>query len=763
MAVDKGARLGHYEVVSALGRGGMGEVYLARDTRLDRRVALKVLPAEFAADSDRLGRFIREAKSASALNHPNIITIYDIGDASGTPFIAYEFIDGTTLTERVGSGSLNVASSLDIAIQVASALVEAHHAGIVHRDLKPDNVMVRPNGLVKLLDFGIARVSKPPGPGHEAATAMQVQTQAGVLIGTPLFMSPEQARGTDVDHRTDIFSFGAVLYEMLSGVPPFAAETVSDVIAAVLIREPSPLAHVPPRLAAIVTRALQKDRARRYQTAADLQRDLVEVKDSLAAPGGITAIAASTSDRAMVQSVAVLPFVNMSANEDDEYFCDGLAEELLNALSKIDALKVAARTSAFSFKGKSATVSAIGTTLGVTNVVEGSIRRAGNRVRISVQLINAADGYHLWSERYDREMRDIFALQDDITLDVVEALKVTLFGDEKAAALKRHTEDAEAYELFLKGRYHSYKYTAQGWKRAIEFFEKAIDKQPGYALAYAGIAASRGCQWFFGILPAEQTVAQSQSASRQALSIDGGLADAYLSLALMAFLYEWDWQRAEQEFRQSITLNPNNAEALSYYAMFLAFAGRADEAVTVNRKALTLDPLAPLINMNGGWTYFSVGMLDEASAQAAKMIESDPDFYGAYWLQGAIHLSRGEFDRAVEQLKAAVSLGGHHVVVADLASACSLAGRDGEAAEILRGLSHARQDGYVPAICLARIYSRLGDAANAVEWLETAFAERNGEMVFLRGEMAGAADGDPLRLLAGDPRVTALLQAMHLP
>ena len=783
MKVDKGAQLGHYEIVTALGKGGMGEVYLAQDTRLGRRVALKILPAEFAVDNERLQRFIREAKSASALNHPNIITVYDIGEAAGTPFIAYEFIDGTTLSERVRNASLNIASSLEIAIQIASALVEAHQAGIIHRDLKPDNVMIRPTGLVKLLDFGIARLSTPAEPGHDAATGMHGQTQLGLLIGTPLFMSPEQARGTVVDHQTDIFSFGAVLHEMLSGRSPFAADTVSDVIAAVLTREPPPLVDVPPRLAGIVSKALQKDKARRYLTATDLHRDLIEVKHELDARGGrgdaparadgedltlllqtgTTAVAGSTSDRGKVQSVAVLPFVNMSANEDDEYFCDGLAEELLNALSKVDALKVAARRSAFSFKGKSATVSAIATTLGVNNVVEGSIRRSGNRVRISVQLINAAEGYQLWSERYDREMRDIFALQDDITLAVVEALKVTLLGEEKAAVLRRYTEDAEAYELFLKGRYHSYKYTAQGWKRAIEFFEKAIEKQPDYALAYAAVAAARGCQWFFGILPAQQTIAQSKAASNKALAIDGGLADAYLSLAMITFLYEWDWQRAEQEFKQSITLNPNNAEALSYYAMFLAFVGRLDEAIRLNKKALRLDPLAPLINMNGGWTYFSAGMLAEASEQAAKMIESDPQFYGAYWLQGAIHLSSGEFDSAVEQLKTAVALGGHHIVVADLGSACSLAGRDDKAAEILYRLSEVRRQEYLPAICLARVYCRLGDTATAIEWLETAFAERNGEMVFLQGEIAGAAGADPLRGLADDPRVTALLQKMNLP
>src|SRR5688572_27215656 len=453
----------------------------------------------------------------------------------------------------------------------------------------------------------------------------------------------------------------------------------------------------------------------------------------------------------------------MSANLDDEYFCDGLAEDLLNALAKIDALKVAARRSAFSFKGQNTTLSAIATALGVNKVVEGSIRRSGNRVRISVRLINPADGYQLWSERYDREMRDIFALQDDITLAVVEALKVTLFGNEKAAVLRRYTDDAEAYEVFLQGRYHSYNYAAQGWKKAIEFFEKAIEKQPDYALAYAGIAAARGCQWFFGILPAEQTVPQSKTASNRALEIDRALADAYLPRALITFFYEWDWQGAEQEFKECLALDPDNAEALSYYAMFLAFAGRVDEAIASNRKALELDPLAPLINMNGGWTWFAVGMLEEASAQAAKMMASDPNFYGAHWLQGAIHLSIGAFEEAVEHLKTAVSLGGHHIVVADLASACSLAGRVEMAAEILDGLRDERRELYLPAICLARVYCRVGETEKAIEWLETAFAERNGEMVFLSSEIVGAADGDPLRRLANEPRVTALLEKMNLP
>ncbi len=482
MRVDKGVRLDHYEILSVLGKGGMGEVYLAQDTRLDRRVALKILPADFATDSDRLARFIREAKSASALNHPNIITVYDIGETGGMHFIAYEFIDGTTLREFAKSTAFTLASALEVGIQVASALVEAHRAGIVHRDLKPDNVMIRATGLVKLLDFGIARLSAPTEPGDTSATAIHGQTQSGMFIGTPQFMSPEQARGTDVNHQTDIFSFGVVLYEMLSGVSPFAGDTITDVVVAVLTREPARLTDVPPKLADIVTKALQKDRSRRYQTATELLQDLTEVQQEIdgyhrrgpasslqhaqaatrALQADTPAIAGPGSAVRQAKSVAVLPFANMSADEDDEHFCDGLAEELLNALSKIDALKVAARTSAFSFKGKSADVGTIARTLGVSNVLEGSIRRSGNRLRISVQLINAADGYQVWSERYDREMRDIFALQDDITLAVVEALKVTLFGEEKAAVLKHSTASAEAYELFLKGRLHSYKFHRSG-------------------------------------------------------------------------------------------------------------------------------------------------------------------------------------------------------------------------------------------------------------------------------------------------------------
>ena len=410
-----------------------------------------------------------------------------------------------------------------------------------------------------------------------------------------------------------------------------------------------------------------------------------------------------TDGQASTPSIAVLPFTNMSADKEQEYFSDGLAEELLNALSKIDDLKVAARTSAFSFKGKSVNASEIGARLGVNHILEGSVRRSGNRLRISVQLVNASDGFHLWSNRYDSEMRDLFVVQDEITLAVVGALKGMLFGAEKAALLKRYTDDAAVHELFLKGRYYANKYSGEGWTRAIEFFQRAIDMQPDHAPSHAGMAVCYGCLWYFGLLPAGQTVPQCKAATRKALEIDGTLADAHLPLAIITFFYDWEWERAEQAFQQSVALNSNNAEALSYYALFLAFEGRADEALAQAQRALEIDPLSPLINMTVGWAYFSTGRSDDALDQVGKMIEIEPDFYGAYWLKGAIRLAEGRYADAVEALKRAVSLGGHPIVVADLGSAYGLAARREDATSILDQLLEMRRRAYVPATCIARV------------------------------------------------------------
>jgi serine/threonine-protein kinase len=774
--ISPDSTIGNYRIISKLGAGAMGEVYLASDTRLDRKVALKILPPAFAEDADRMSRFVREAKSASKLNHPNIITIYEIGESLGTHFIATEFIDGKTLCDHAKANRLDYQEILKIAIQVASALQVAHAANIIHRDIKPDNVMIRSDGLAKVLDFGIAKLSMATESGEEAATAIQGTTTPGMIIGTPNYMSPEQARGRGVNHQTDIFSFGVVFYELLSGNLPFKGETVSDVIANLLTKEPQPLEKVSPEILAIVQKSLEKDKLKRYQTAQDLLDDLKKVKEELETQSRLGRNSAPTlkpktqilkaltaAENETQNSIAVLPFVNMSADDDNEYFCDGLAEELLNALSRIEDLKVAARTSAFSFKGKNANVSEIGEKLSVKNVLEGSVRKAGNRLRISVQLVNASDGFQVWSQRYDREMQDIFELQDEITLSVTEALKVRLLSKDRNVMLKRYTDDPEVYELFLKGRYYYYKYSAEGWRRAIEFFEKAIEKEPTYAPAYAGMNSSWGFLWFLGFLPAEQAVPQMKAATIKALEIDENLGEAHLSQAMVSFFYDWDWQKAEQEFKHAIALDPTNAEALSFYSMFLGFENRFDEAIEQGGRALAIDPLSSLINMNVGWTYFSAGLFEKTLDQVGKMIEVEPEFYGCYWLRGAIYLSEGEYDNAINDLKKAVLLGGRQVVLADLGAAYGLAGRNDEAKAILGQLLEMRQREYVPAICMARIYSRIGEDDQAIDWLEKAFAERNGEMVFLRGEIEGAAQGDALKKIGSNPRVIDLLEKMDLP
>ncbi len=772
--------LSHYRIVSKIGAGGMGEVWLAEDTRLGRKVALKLLPAEFTENSDRVRRFTQEAKAASALNHPNIISVYDIGEGETGRFIVMEFVSGRTLRSLIASDN-SLETFFALAHQMVKALGAAHAAGITHRDIKPDNIMVRDDGYVKILDFGLARLLPTTSSDPEAATLAQ-QTTPGTVMGTFAYMSPEQARGQEVDARSDIWSLGCVLYEMLTRQQPFRGDTTADVLANIIHREPSSILlwrpQAPAELERIIIRAICKSKAQRYQTANELLADLNQVVKRLEFEAELerssssdkkreaqTRIipAASTIETGISNSVAVLPFANLSADAENEYFCDGLADELLNSLAKIDDLKVAARTSAFSFKGKNVNVSEVGERLGVKNVLEGSVRKSGNRLRISVQLVNASDGFQIWSERYDREMQDIFELQDEITLSVTDALKVRLLGKDRDVVLKRYTDDHEAYELFLKGRYYYYKYSAEGWRRAIEFFEKAIEKEPGYAPAYAGINASWGFLWFLGFLPAEQAVPHMKAAAIKALEIDENLGEAHLSQAMLSFFYDWEWQKAEQEFKRAIALDPNNADARSFYSMFLGFEERFDEAIDQGGRALAIDPLSSLINMNVGWTYFSAGLFDKTLDQVEKMIEVEPDFYGCYWLRGAIYLSAGEYDNAVNELKKAVSLGGRQIVLADLGAAYGLAGRNDEAKAVLGQLLEMRQREYVPAICMARIYSRIGDDDQAIDWLEKAFDEKNGEMVFLKGEIDGAAPGDSLKSLGNDPRVSDLLQKMNLP
>ncbi len=1285
MNVDK--KLGHYTILGKIGAGGMGEVYLARDTKLDRRVALKILPPEFADDKDRMSRFVREAKSASALNHPNIITIYEIGEADGTHFIATEFIDGQTLGDYAKANPLDYKAILEIAIQTTSALQTAHAANIVHRDIKPDNIMIRADGLAKILDFGIAKLATPTEIGEEAATAIQGQTQAGMIIGTPNYMSPEQARGKDVDHQTDIFSFGVVFYEMLSGTSPFKGETVGDVIAAVLMTEPRRLANVPLELETIIHKSLQKDKRNRYQSANDLLRDLKEFKQELEfqdklgrtslpnraevethprkmsataadnpqaanriqtaivvlpftnistdadneyfsdglteeiisdlskirslrvisrnsamklkgttkdlktiteelhvryvidgsvrkagqhlrisvqlidgatdanlwaeqytgslddifeiqesvsrsiaqalkitlttgeierieerpignaqaydlylqaraecwqanpaaldrsiellkqgleiiganellyaalsytyyfyfrwiskldldllnsaekylkktfainpasshgftlegllsysrgqMPATITALMkAVESDPANVEallwlvvnlnyigrgeeskqyadrlisldpltpinvfvsglvymysgdfakslpylaralaiddssplliwsavvfeawggkldesiahadrlaeiapgwvytehalflkhalrgekqlaighytpdfdkeaafdchfalhvahcfaligehqkaldfleiavragmlnyrflsefdpllenirreprflalmteakqlsadinkltslsksrvepqipaeagtlilqggptgeasrkttvdsfkSIAVMPFAHLSADEDNDYFCDGLAEELLNALSKIEDLKVAARTSSFSFKGKNAQVGEIGAKLGVKHVLEGSVRKSGSTLRISVQLVNASDGYQLWSERYDREMKDIFDVQDEIALAVVDALKVKLFGDERAAVLRRYTDNAEVYEIYLKGRYQFQKHTPEGWQKSVEHFQQAIDLDPEYALGYAGLSSVLIFQSFFGFVTTREAIPKAKETALRALEIDSELDEAHLALGQVSMFFEWDLAKAEQEYQAAIRLNPKSSFAHHQYGLCLAVMEKPDQAIIEAETSMRYEPLSVIGNLQAAAIYMWSGQDEGGLKYARRLIEIAPEFFGGYFMKGVFRLKQGRYDEAIVLFQQALSFDSRQGIVKSfLGRALGLTGKRAQALGCIKELQADLEHNKAASYQIAAIYSSIGDLDKTFEWLEQAFEERNGELIYLK-LYANWRDGEVWgREFRTDRRFRGLLRRIGLP
>ena len=722
--------IGRYRIVKSLGAGGMGQVFLAHDEQLSRSVAIKLLSGYDVAEEDRIRRFRREALAASALNHPNILTIHEIGEADSHHFIATEFVDGQTLAEVIKAGPVSAPAATDIGIQIASALVAAHAAGIIHRDIKPANIMMRGDGLLKVLDFGIAKSNEPPAPGDGS----QIETAAGTVIGTVAYMSPEQARGLPIDQRTDLWSAGAVLYELITGVRAFQGGTPLDTMAAVIEKPVLPFsAHhvrVPDFLEQIVFRALQKDREARYQTAGELLTDLKLFTKKLESGEAIeTAIKPPLKTGAAV-SIAVLPFVNMSADPENEYFCDGLSEELLNALTRIEDLKVAARTSAFSFKGKDATVSSIGRALNVSSILEGSVRKSGNRLRITVQLVNPADGYHIWSERYDRELQDVFDIQDEIALAVVDALKVKLLGPEKAAVLKRHTTNVEAYQLYLKGRYYWWKTTPEDFHKSREFFQRAVDTDPNYALGYCGLSSYYGFGSAWGLVPPEIGWPKAIEANRKAMELDDTLAEVHTDLAGISMVCYRDTTAVEREARRAVELNPKHQEIHYLYSFYLTTKGRFDEAIGAGRQAIELDPLSVRIYNHLAFSYYLARRYDEAVAQFRQALELDehnPQVHEG--LADALERA-GKFNEAIKHCCKALELSGE-------AGAASLLQKlyDDQGFEVaMRGLAEqkleqlngaAAKGNYIPAVKFAHTHVRLGDVDQAFHWLEKACEERN--------------------------------------
>jgi serine/threonine protein kinase/TolB-like protein/Tfp pilus assembly protein PilF len=818
----------HYRIVRKLGAGGMGEVYLAEDTRLDRKAALKILPPEFASDSSRMQRFVQEAKSASALNHPNIITIYEVGEADGLQFIASEFIEGETLRQHMLRGRMSVREVLEVAVQVASALAAAHEAGIIHRDIKPDNVMLRPDGYVKVLDFGLAKLAEHEAPSTDtqAPTIAKVTTEPGLLLGTLAYMSPEQARGKKVDARTDIFSFGILLYEMVTRRAPFEGETTSDIIASILKTDPPPLLfhspEAPPELERIVAKAIAKNQDERYQTAKDLLIDLKRLRQQLDVEGelgryrsgdsitrpqlatgsgqtpapppadslqtartlssaeyiateikqhgrgfALALVAALAAVAALVyfiaardnriDSLAVLPFANESGDPNADYLSDGISESIIFNLSQLANLKVIPRSTVFRYKGRQADPQTVARELGVRAVFTGTIRLQGNNLLVSAELIDTQEDRLLWGQQYNRQVADTLSVQQEISKGISEKLRLNLTGEQERLLAKQYTGSGEAYQEYLKGQFWLNKRSEEGFRKAIEFFNQAIERDPAYALAYTGLADCYALLGTYALLEPKEGFPRAKAAAMKALALDPQLAEAHTSLANILTSYDWDFAAAEREFKRAIELNPNYATARQWYAEYLQAMGRYDESLAEIKRAQQLDPLSLIISAVTGRIYYCARRYDEAIEELEKTVRMEQRFGPAYAFLCEAYLKKGKHEQAILAAQEPVKFApGTSVYLTILGNAYATAGRRAEAERVLAELKELSKRQYVQPSYISLLYSGLGDKEQALEWLEKAYADRDDRLIFVIT--------DPmLDDIRPDPRFQDLARRIGLP
>lgn len=821
-------RLDHYEIRSLLGKGGMGEVYLAEDIRLHRKVALKILPVDVAANQDRMRRFEQEAQAAAALNHPNIAHIYEIGKSENTHFIAIEHIDGDTLRDKIHRDKAPLQDLLKYLIQVAEGLAKAHAAGIVHRDLKPDNIMITHDDYAKILDFGLAKLVEPQRSEgssdtstHEAETVVMVQhSLTGTVMGTAGYMSPEQAQGkvNEIDQRSDIFSFGCILFEAVTGQKPFVDDSVVKSLHKVVHQVVPPIKEyilAPPDLQRIVGRCLAKDRNDRYQTikvvTIELKALLHEFEDiegasTAAAPshkketrnqssaastsgqmgaaagsGGyvvtrirrnaVLALAAllmltaavgyfsysryaGDSGAGTIRSIAVLPLVNISSNPDTEYLSDGITDSFIDNLSQLPNLTVMSRNSVFHYKGKETDAREVGRELNVQAVLKGRLVQHGDGLAISLELVNASDNSHIWGAQYDRKLADLTALPGDISEAVAESLRLKLSGEEKQRLAKRQTNNPEAYQAYLKGAHHSASFAPGGFEKAIEYFDRAIAIEPNYAHAYAGLAHAYA-ELPFTDVPPQEVILKARSAAKRALELDETLAEAHRALATIKLNYDWDWPAAERECRRTIELNPGDALNHQYYGWYLGLMGRFDESLVVLRRAEILDPLSPNITFAIGITYYWSGQYDRAIEECGKATELNPNVGGLIRLcLGEAYLKQRKFPEAIAEIQKAGPFG--VMQAATLGYAYAASGNRTKAEKVLDQLQALGTQKYVPPFTSALIYAGLGDKEQALAWLEKAYTERSVWMPSLKVD----PKFDSLR---SDSRFAELVRRVGLP